>query len=97
MKAFLGIMVSAVLALGVASPSMAQFMGGVAGTAKSEVEAGCGPCCYVVNKSSKPIRATVALALGAGVSLTVSPGEKQVFMLGNTCVTSGFGLFVDYL
>jgi hypothetical protein len=79
------------------SSAFAQFLGGIAGSAKSEVVAGCGPCCFVENKSAKPIRATVALALGAAVSLTVAPGERQVFILGNTCVTSGFGLFVDYL
>jgi hypothetical protein len=75
----------------------AQYLGGIVGEAKGWVEGGCGPCCFVTNKSQKRIRATVSLALGASVTETVFPGDKKVFMLGNQCVTSAFGLHVDFI
>jgi len=78
------------------APAGAQYLGGVSGNAKGDVTAGCSTCCYVENKGSKAITATVVMALGASVTYTVAPGERQVFMLGSSCVTSGFGLVVNY-
>lgn|SRR6185295_17048478 len=80
-----------------AQPTRAQIIGGASGSAAGWIEYGCGPCCFVRNMSSKRIRATLALALGASVTETVFPNQTKTFTLNGSCLTSGFGIFADFI
>lgn len=91
------ILIASALSMLLAAPSQAQLLGGVQGNAAGWVEAGCNACCFVVNKSSKRIKATLALAMGSSISQTVFPGDRKTFTLGQNCMTSGFALIVEFI
>ncbi|MDH1365862.1 hypothetical protein N5D16_15835 [Acinetobacter johnsonii] len=80
------------------TPSLtnAIILGGVEGNAKEWVKVGCDSCCYVENKSQKRVSATMALSLGASITEIIFPNEKKYFYIGSTCMTSAFGIFVNF-
>ncbi|HBX2114109.1 hypothetical protein ACVEIO_009565 [Klebsiella aerogenes] len=88
----------ALFGFSISLPSLAgPILGGVVGNAKGEVSATCTPFCQVTNKSSKKVRAILALALGASISKDLNPGETFTFTMDGKTFDSAFGISVNYI
>lgn len=68
----------------------------ISGNAASSVEWGCSPCCYVLNKSSRAVRATI-MGSGVNVGVNIAPGQRSTFPFANDCIRGGFAIGVAFI